>query len=218
VSYLRLVFLTLVCSLFLAASAGATELRPPVVLLMGPPGVGKSTQARRIGDKHGLAVVDTGDLLRDEVARQTPLGKTVAAKMAHGDLVPDEVVDDLMARELARPELARGFVLDGYPRTLAQARRLDELLSARGFGSVTVLHLDAPDDVLVTRLLARKRVDDTRATIERRLALYRAAVMPIVEHYRATDYHFVDAAGSKDEVFSAVEDALPRRLRDEARR
>ncbi len=191
----------------------ASRARPPVLVMLGPPGAGKSTQAHRLAAAHGLALVATGDLLRAEAARKTPLGERIAAQIARGALVPNDVVDAVVKERLTAPDCARGVVLDGYPRTVAQARFLDALVRAHGWAPPTVLHLEAPDEVLIARLALRGRADDERDVIARRLATYRAEIAPIVSYYRGRDYHLVRGDQPVDDVFRALDAAVPRERR-----
>jgi adenylate kinase len=127
-----------------------------VALLIGPPGAGKGTQARYVGEALGVPRVASGDLLREHRQRGTPLGATARAYMDQGELVPDELVVQMVIERLARPDAARGVLLDGFPRTLAQARALDDELAERGGGVTDALFLDVPIDVLVERLSGRR--------------------------------------------------------------
>ena len=127
-----------------------------MALLIGPPGAGKGTQARFISESLGIPHVATGDLLREHRRRGTPLGRTARAYMDQGELVPDELVVQMVMERLARPDAARGVLLDGFPRTLSQARALDIELAERGGGVTIALLLDVPADVLVARLSGRR--------------------------------------------------------------
>jgi len=127
-----------------------------VALLIGPPGAGKGTQARYIGEALGIPHVASGDLLREHRHRGTPLGLTAHAYMDQGELVPDDLVVCMVIERLARPDAARGVLLDGFPRTLTQARALDAELAERGGGVTVALFLDVPIDVLVERLAGRR--------------------------------------------------------------
>ncbi len=179
-----------------------------VIVLLGAPGSGKSTQARLIADHYGVAVVAAGELLRAEAARPTALGRRIAAAQARGALVADDIVDELIARRLAAAD-ARGFVLDGYPRTVAQARFLDGWLAAHRLSPPTVLHLVVPAPVLLARLSGRGRSDDTPAVIAARLRAYEAELQPIVDHYAGRGYHRIDGDRPADVVFRDIAAVLP---------
>jgi adenylate kinase len=158
------------------------------VLLIAPPGAGKGTQGTLIATHFGLSHVATGDLLRDHVARQTDLGKAVQARLASGDLVPDEIVL-AMVREafIAAKEAGHGYVLDGIPRNMDQARAAYRIGLELDMTADVALHLQADDEELVRRLVARSalehRPDDTEDVIRKRLALYHEVTHPIVEWY-----------------------------------
>ncbi len=199
---------TLVLAALLLAEAAHAEARAPAVILVGPPGSGKSTQAARLAETYRMPTIATGDLLRAEAARDTPRGRRVAAALAAGALVDDATVNEMVAARLAAPECARGVVLDGYPRTVAQARFLDRLLAARGFAPPTVVWLDVPDALLVERLRGRGRADDTDAAIARRLAAWRAETARLLAHYRR--HHRIRGDRSRDEVFRDIAALLPR--------
>jgi len=192
-------------------SLASADGRPPVVLLFGPPGVGKSTQSELLASSRRWPAISTGALLRAEVARATPLGKRVEDTMAHGGLVDDAIVNQLVAARIAAPDCARGFLLDGYPRAVAQAHYLDRLLAERGFAPPTVVYLDASDAVLIGRLAARGRGDDSPTVVRARLQTYRTETRPVLDLYRGRPhFHAIDGAQSRDEVFRAIEAALMR--------
>jgi adenylate kinase len=126
------------------------------VIFMGPPGAGKGTQAERVAQERGIAHIATGDMLREAVRDQTPLGLKAKEIMARGDLVPDDVIIGMFRERLAAPDTERGFVLDGFPRTLAQAEALDAMLDELGRGVASVVVFDVPLDTLVKRLSGRR--------------------------------------------------------------
>ena len=158
------------------------------VLLVAPPGAGKGTQGALIATHFGVPHIATGDLLRDHVARRTPLGQTVRAHLDRGELVPDDIVLDMVraAFEQAKAN-GGGYVLDGMPRNMAQARALYQVGRSLEMTANVALHLKADDDELIRRLLARaaleRRSDDTEEVIRRRLALYQQVTHPIVDWY-----------------------------------
>lgn len=159
------------------------------ILLLGPQGSGKGTQAKLIADAYGLAHVGTGDMLREAIANGTELGQRVQPLVESGQLVPDELMVELIRDRLARPDAADGFVLDGFPRTMAQAEALDAMLREIGRELDVVFELQISEAAAVERLLKRAeeegRTDDTPEAIRTRLALYRQNTEPLGEHYRA---------------------------------
>jgi len=131
-------------------------MKARALILLGAPGAGKGTQARAIASALGIPQISTGDILREAVAQRTPLGVAAQAKMEAGELVPDEVVCGIVGERINQPDCARGFVLDGFPRTLGQARCVDGLLEAKGWGKPLVLNLAVADELLVKRLTGRR--------------------------------------------------------------
>ena len=160
------------------------------LLVLGPQGAGKGTQAKRIAAEYELPHVSTGDMFRAAIAAQTELGKRVEPILASGALVPDDVTVALIRERLGEPDAAAGFVLDGFPRNLAQAEALDDMLREIGRSLDAILFFDLPDSVATERMLRRaaeeNRPDDTPEVIARRLEIYHSETEPIVEHYRAT--------------------------------
>ena len=183
------------------------------VLLLGPQGSGKGTQAKRISAEVGVPHVSTGDMFREAIALQTDLGRRVEPILASGRLVPDELTIALIRDRLGRGDALRGFVLDGFPRNLAQAEALDRMLEEEGRGLDVVFELQVSDDVARERLLNRamleNRPDDTPEAIDRRLALYHEHTFPISEHYRTRGI-LVGIHGERtpDEVFREIQQAL----------
>jgi adenylate kinase len=158
-------------------------------LVLGPQGAGKGTQAKRISSEFGIPHVSTGDMFR-ALDDTTELGRKVKAIMDRGDLVPDEVTIAMIEDRLSSSDAANGFVLDGFPRNLAQADALDAMLSGIGRGLDAILFFNVPDEVGLARALKRAelegRSDDTPEVIAKRLDVYHSETEPIVEHYRAT--------------------------------
>ncbi|HEX5449490.1 MAG TPA: adenylate kinase [Gaiellaceae bacterium] len=182
------------------------------LLLLGPQGAGKGTQAKRIAEAYDIPHVSTGDMFR-ALDDSTELGRKVKAIMDAGDLVPDDVTVAMIEDRLAQPDAENGFVLDGFPRNLAQAAALDSMLGAIGRSLDAILFFDVPDDIGLQRALSRAqlegRSDDTPEAITRRLEIYHRETEPIVEHYRATGKLIpLHAERSVDEVWDEIEDAL----------
>ncbi|RFA12996.1 adenylate kinase [Subtercola boreus] len=169
------------------AEALAFPGTPRRILLMGPPGVGKGTQARLLAARLGVPAISTGDVLRRNVEEQTPLGLQVAALIESGTYVPDETVDRVVADRLAEPDARDGFILDGYPRTVAQAHALDASLAVRGLVVEAVLLLSVGESQIRERLGARAviegRPDDTPEVIATRLAHYARQTAPLAAVY-----------------------------------
>jgi adenylate kinase len=183
------------------------------LLLLGPQGSGKGTQAKRIAQAYGLAHVATGDMFRAAIAAGTPLGRRVEPLLAAGILVPDELTIEVIRERLGQEDARDGFVLDGFPRTMAQARALDDLLAEIGRELTAVLALRASDAVAVERLLGRAqeegRPDDTPDAIARRLAIYHEQTEPLIEYYRTQDRLVpIDGEGTVNQVFAQIEAAL----------
>jgi adenylate kinase len=183
--------------------------------VLGPQGAGKGTQAARIGLEYGIPHISTGEMFRSAIAQGTELGKQVEPLLAAGRLVPDDVTIELIRERLGRADAAEGFVLDGFPRNLAQAEALDEMLSEIDRGLDAILFFDLPDDVATERLLRRgaaeNRHDDMPEVIAERLRIYHEQTEPIVEHYRVTGRLVpLHAERSIDEVWSEIQSALER--------
>ena len=160
------------------------------LLVLGPQGSGKGTQAARISADHGIPHVSTGEMFRAAIAARTELGRQVEPILASGDLVPDELTVALIRERLSRADAADGFVLDGFPRNLAQAEELDEMLAEIGRSLDAVLFFDIPDEIALERIASRAaeegRRDDQADAIARRLAIYHDHTEPVVERYRAS--------------------------------
>jgi adenylate kinase len=183
------------------------------VLLLGPQGSGKGTQAKRIGSEYGIPHIATGDMLRTAMEEGTELGQQVKPIVESGQLVPDDLMIDLIRERLSRPDAEAGFILDGFPRTPAQADALDAMLDEIGRALSIVFEFQAPDEIATERLLRRSelegRADDTPEVIARRLALYHELTEPLVEHYRLRgNLVGIHADRPVNEVFAEIQQAL----------
>jgi len=161
------------------------------LILFGPPGAGKGTQAKVLQDERGLIQLSTGDMLRAAVAQGTELGKKSKAIMDRGDLVPDDLVIGIIAERLEKPDCAKGVIFDGFPRTVAQAKALDVVLAGQGRKIDAVIELRVDDEAMVGRMESRvrenpaaARADDTPETLRKRLAVYRQNTEPLLDFYR----------------------------------
>jgi adenylate kinase len=186
-------------------------------IIFGPPGSGKGTQAELLTSTLGVPHVSTGDLLRAETEAGTPLGAEVAPLLAAGELVPDDLIERVLERRLGRADAARGAILDGYPRTVAQARSLDRRLAGTARRVQAVLVLDVDQETLVGRLLHRAgeqhRADDNREAIAERMREYHERTEPVVAYYRdrAVPVLAVDGTAAVEAVHERVVLALTRR-------
>ena len=183
------------------------------LLLLGPQGAGKGTQAKRIAAEYGIPHIATGDILRAEMAAGTDLGLRVEPIYSSGGLVPDDLMIALIRSRLGQEDTVDGFVLDGFPRTMEQAAALDEMLAEIGRELTMVLELQVADEVSRARLLKRarreERTDDTPDAIDRRLALYHELTAPLVAYYRARGKLIgIHGEGTIDEVYAEVQSAL----------
>ena len=184
------------------------------LILFGPPGSGKGTQSEKIVNKFGLKHLSTGDLLRREIADKTPLGMEAKSFMDKGQLVPDEVVIGMIDSSLEKNPGAKGFLFDGFPRTVAQAEALDKLLALKKTSITKVLALEVSEEELVKRLLKRGetsgRSDDTNEeVIRKRFAVYQKETSAVADHYKALGkFESIKGEGTVDEIFESLTNAI----------
>ena len=203
------------------------------LILLGPPGAGKGTQAQRLIAKHGIVQLSTGDMLRAAIAAGTPVGLRAKSIMERGELVPDDVVVAIIADRIGQPDARRGFVLDGFPRTVPQAEALDRLLAERGLELDAVMELKVDEGILLQRIGKRVaemtargekvRPDDNPGVLKGRLLAYRAQTAPLVDHYASKGMlKTVNGMASIDAVTAAIaahlEPLKPRRAKPARRK
>lgn len=185
------------------------------LILLGPPGAGKGTQAQRLVEKHGIVQLSTGDMLRAAVKAETPVGLRAKDIMARGELVPDDVVVGIIEERIEQPDARKGFILDGFPRTVAQAEALEALLAKKGLKLDAVVELEVDDDILLQRIEKRVaemqargepvRADDNAESLKKRLDAYHAQTAPLSHYYRRKGLHkATDGMASIDEVTVAI--------------
>jgi adenylate kinase len=179
------------------------------IVFLGPPNSGKGTQAVRLAQSLGIPAISTGEMLRAAVAAGTDLGRRVEGVMNRGELVSDELMAEIVEDRLAQQDALQGFLLDGYPRTLAQVATLDGILQRSGTVLDHVVMIDAPEKVLVERALGRGRADDTEEIVRIRLAEYLSKTEPLVDHYRDRGLlREIDGHRSIDDVHRSIMTAV----------
>jgi len=177
------------------------------IVLLGPPGAGKGTQAVKIAEKLGVPQISTGDLFRHNISTGTPLGMEAKKYLDAGDLVPASLTNALVDDRLNDADVAGGFILDGFPRTVEQAEALHDMLERRNLKLDAVLEFRVPEEELVARLAGRGRADDTEDVIRNRFKVYRDETAPLLNYY-AHELKTVDAVGDLDEVFNRALQSL----------
>jgi adenylate kinase len=177
------------------------------IVLLGPPGAGKGTQAVQLAEKLGVPHISTGELFRHNISNGTPLGVRAKHYLDAGELVPTSLTNDLVDDRLGESDVAGGFILDGFPRTVDQAEALHGMLERRGLKLDAVLEFKVPEEVLVDRLKGRGRADDTEDVIRNRFRVYRDETAPLLDYY-SHELKTVDAVGGLDEVFTRALQSL----------
>ncbi|CAM3619161.1 adenylate kinase [Tsukamurella ocularis] len=177
------------------------------LVILGPPGAGKGTQAERLSEKYGIPHISTGDLFRANISEGTALGVEAKKYMDAGELVPSSVTVDMVRSRLTEPDATNGFILDGFPRATDQADALGEILAEGGQKLDAVISFEVPEDTVVERMLARGRADDTEEVIRNRLHVYENQTAPLLAYYGDFVTH-IDAVGTVDEVLGRVTSQL----------
>lgn len=179
------------------------------LVFLGPPGSGKSTQAASLSARWQIPSLSTGDLLRDAIAAQSDLGKLAQTHVEAGELVPDQLIVSLMRESFGAPATQKGWILDGFPRNLAQTQALDTLLQIMGQPYGQVVYFDIPEDLLVERMLKRGRQDDREDLIRQRLQIYNDQTTPLINFYRRRHCLIeIDGSRSPQEITDAIASAL----------
>jgi adenylate kinase len=184
------------------------------IIIFGPPGAGKGTQAKKVAEHFGLVHFSTGKMFREAVNNGSELGKYVKSIIDQGHLVPDQTVVDMVEETIDGNDYSKGYILDGFPRTVEQAVAFDNLLERRGESLDMFISLHAPDEELIQRLLSRGegRSDDTEDKIKTRLEVYKKDTAPVLEYYKQSGiYWAVDGTGTVEEIFQRILSALPKR-------
>jgi adenylate kinase len=179
------------------------------LVLLGPPGAGKGTQAELLSDKLGVPHISTGNLFRANISQQTPLGREAQKYLDAGNLVPSDVTNRMVESRIAEPDAVNGFVLDGYPRTVDQAEALEKMLKESGHALDAVISFEVATDVVVERMRGRGRADDTEEVIRNRMQVYRDETEPLLQHYDGLVVS-IDGVGEVDEVNARVIHVLGR--------
>jgi adenylate kinase len=177
------------------------------IVLLGPPGAGKGTQAQKLSEKLGIPQISTGDLFRKNISEKTPLGEEAKRYLDAGDLVPSSLTNALVEDRIGDDDAADGFILDGFPRSVEQAKALHDMLEKRDLKLDAVLEFQVSEEELLERLKERGRADDTEEVIHNRMKVYRDETEPLLEYY-SDELKTVDAVGSLDEVFARALRAL----------
>ena len=179
------------------------------LIFLGPPGAGKGTQAKLLADLLEIPHISTGDILRSAIAQATPLGQKAKSYMEKGELVPDELLLDLVCDRLKQPDAHKGWILDGFPRNVSQAAFLEKLLQELNQTFDYAVNLDVPDEVLISRLLGRGRHDDNEQTVRRRLEVYRNETEPLIGFYRErSSLKIINGDRSVEEVTQSLQQVV----------
>ena len=179
------------------------------LVFIGPPGAGKGTQSERLIEYLNIPHLSTGDMLRDAVKRQTPVGQLAEKYMSSGQLVPDPIIVKVVGERLSQADCEKGCLFDGFPRTIGQARALDDFLEQLGTPLDAVLELQVPDDLLFARLAGRGRADDRPEVIRQRLQSYYQQTQPLLDYYEKRGIlRPIDGTGTPEEVFERIKQVI----------
>ena len=183
------------------------------IVIFGAPGSGKGTQSERIVEKYGINHISTGDVLRAEIKNGTELGKTAKGYIDQGQLIPDELMIDILASVFDSFKDSKGVIFDGFPRTIAQAEALKKMLAERGQDASVMLDLEVPEDELMVRLIKRGkdsgRADDNEETIKKRLHVYHSQTSPLIDWYKnEKKYQHINGLGTMDGIFADICEAV----------
>ena len=183
------------------------------IVIFGAPGSGKGTQSERIVEKYGINHISTGDVLRAEIKNGTELGKTAKGYIDQGQLIPDELMIDILASVFDSFKDSKGVIFDGFPRTIAQAEALKKMLAERGQDVSVMLDLEVPEDELMVRLIKRGkdsgRADDNEETIKKRLHVYHSQTSPLIDWYKnEKKYQHINGLGTMDGIFADIFEAV----------
>ena len=183
------------------------------IVIFGAPGSGKGTQSERIVEKYGINHISTGDVLRAEIKNGTELGKTAKGYIDQGQLIPDELMIDILASVFDSFKDSKGVIFDGFPRTTAQAEALKKMLAERGQDVTVMVDLEVPEDELMTRLIKRGkdsgRADDNEETIKKRLHVYHSQTAPLIDWYKnEKKYQHINGLGTMDGIFADICEAV----------
>ena len=183
------------------------------IVIFGAPGSGKGTQSERIVEKYGINHISTGDVLRAEIKNGTELGKTAKGYIDQGQLIPDELMIDILASVFDSFKDSKGVIFDGFPRTIAQAEALKKMLAERGQDVSVMLDLEVPEDELMVRMIKRGkdsgRADDNKETIKKRLHVYHSQTSPLIDWYKnEKKYQHINGLGTMDGIFADICEAV----------
>ena len=183
------------------------------IVIFGAPGSGKGTQSERIVEKYGINHISTGDVLRAEIKNGTELGKTAKGYIDQGQLIPDELMIDILASEFDSFKDSKGVIFDGFPRTIAQAEALKKMLAERGQDVSVMVDLEVPEDELMVRLIKRGkdsgRADDNEETIKKRLHVYHSQTAPLIDWYKnEKKYQHINGLGTMEGIFAEICEAI----------